>query len=71
MTRRQQEILKRIKQREKTYRFEICGYCEIDIDATSIEEAEEKCEEAMKEIFDKDLFTDYGFVKEVKDDTKI
>lgn len=52
---------------EKTYRFEISGFCEIDVDATSMEEAEQKCEEAMKEIFDKDLFTDYHFVEEVQE----
>ncbi|MFL8969329.1 hypothetical protein ACKA04_04570 [Helcococcus kunzii] len=56
------------KKKEKTYRFEIEGFCEIDIDATSMEEAEQKCEEAMREIFDKDLFTDYRFVEEVEND---
>ncbi|MFL8888915.1 hypothetical protein [Helcococcus kunzii] len=59
-------INKIAKKKEKTYRFEISGFCEIDIDATSMEEAEEKCEEVMREIFDKDLFTDYRFVEEVE-----
>lgn len=64
------------KKKEKTYRFEIEGFCEIDITAESLEKAKEQAEEDMKELFNKDLFTDkrflgivdeYGEVEEVED----
>lgn len=51
----------------KMYRFEVSGFCELDINANSYDEAAEKCEKRMKDLFASSLFTDYKFVGEVDD----
>lgn len=50
---------------KKTYRFEVSGYCELDIEATTFEEAEEIRQENMEKLFNKGLFTDYEFIGEI------
>lgn len=51
----------------KMYRFEVSGFCELDINANSYDEATEKCEKSMKDLFTSSLFTDFTFVGEVDD----
>lgn len=49
----------------KMYRFEVSGFCELDISANSYDEATEKCEKSMKDLFTNSLFTNFTFVGEV------
>ena len=51
----------------KMYRFEVSGFCELDINANSYDEATEKCKKSMKDLFTSSLFTDFTFVGEVDD----
>lgn len=50
----------------KTYRFEIAAYEEIDIDAETKEEAEEKAKEYWDEKF-RTMFGGVEFMKEVEE----
>lgn len=50
----------------KTYRFEVSAYEEIDIDAETKEEAEEKAKEYWDEKF-RTMFGSVEFIKEVEE----
>lgn len=57
--------------KDKMYRFEVSGFCELDIRANSYGEAAEKCEKDMEDLFTSSLFTDFTFVGEVDDSGEV